>query len=348
VTYDQHGKKYSPLLFNGDPSRKKPLTAQDVIQHVRGIQPISLYAIGRPGTERENRCQWLAWDFDNHNSDGETHLRNTDYVCHLAEVLRHRLSLDPLVESSDGRGGYHVWVLFNELIPSDLAFRFSHWVVRELCDWRDFLTAAPECIPEHESLTESRKYGSSLRVPGRHPTRTKVWSAVLSRNGDRWIIWPDAADEITTYTGDLPKLIPNEARDYSIPYRRPVLRSNSQVMEELYGPPLAVSDPNSVAEHFNETESWEAVLEPHGWDIVRVAGDVTYWRRPGKHEPGHSATTGYCGDKLYVFSRNAEPFEAGRSFSKFQAHAILNHGGDHKAAEAGILFSSNGGIRELD
>jgi hypothetical protein len=50
-----------------------------------------------------------------------------------------------------------------------------------------------------------------------------------------------------------------------------------------------------------------------------------------------SATIGYCrseraGPKLYVFSTNAEPFEAEKSYSKFEAFTLLNHGGDYRSA----------------
>jgi putative DNA primase/helicase len=87
---------------------------------------------------------------------------------------------------------------------------------------------------------------------------------------------------------------------------------------------------------------WPAILEPHGWVCVRTCGQVRYWRRPGK-EKGWSATTGVCHNAqghelLAVFSSNADPFpgpSGGRLCSchtKFGAYALLNHGGDFKAA----------------
>ncbi|MBI4582732.1 MAG: DUF3987 domain-containing protein [Planctomycetes bacterium] len=60
--------------------------------------------------------------------------------------------------------------------------------------------------------------------------------------------------------------------------------------------------------------------------------------RPGKDPRlGASGTIGFCrnaaGDDLfYVFSSNAEPFQAGRAYSRFSAYALLHHSGDFSAA----------------
>ena len=340
VTYDWRGKKFSPLDWEGDPTKKKPLTPKDIIKHVEGVQPLCLYALGQPGTAHEGKSKWLAWDLDNHEGDGETSLRNTDYALYLTDVLRSGLGLDPMVESSDGRGGYHVWVLFDDLLPSAVAHRLAQWVIEVKCDWRQFLKQPPESFPKQAFLTATRRYGSSVRVPGRHPTRN-TWSAVLARDGDRWITWPDAIDEIISYTGDPADLIPGEVRSYGAQQQR----ACSQPKRHHRHDPGVERLVTSVADLFDLNKTWESVLEPHGWEIVQMAGEVKYWRRPGKWEPGHSATTGYTGDKMFVFSNNAKPFEGGRPYSKFQAFAILEHGGDHNAAEAYIVSNLyDGGI----
>ena len=90
-------------------------------------------------------------------------------------------------------------------------------------------------------------------------------------------------------------------------------------------------------EDFNRAgPDWQEVLCPHGWQLVRTAGVVRYWRRPGKYRGCWSATTGYCRsggcDLLHVFSSNAPPFGQGGSYSRFRAYALLNHDGDYRAA----------------
>ena len=83
---------------------------------------------------------------------------------------------------------------------------------------------------------------------------------------------------------------------------------------------------------FNQQASWEEVLIPHGWQLVRISNGKGYWRRPGKTDPGISATTNHNGhDLLYVFSTSTV-FEFERGYTKFSAYALLNHHGNFSAA----------------
>lgn len=92
--------------------------------------------------------------------------------------------------------------------------------------------------------------------------------------------------------------------------------------------------------------SWADILEPKGWMCVGESGGIKRWRRPGKSQ-GWSATTGLLSkggnELLCVFSSNAHPFEgpaAGRNcttYSKFAAHAILDHHGDFGAAAKALV-----------
>ena len=87
--------------------------------------------------------------------------------------------------------------------------------------------------------------------------------------------------------------------------------------------------------------SWPEILEPYGWTAVNPNGNsVTRWRRAGKRD-GHSATTNYEDrNTLYVFSANAEPFEAEHSYNRLAAYAILNHGGDVEAAREALQIEA--------
>lgn len=92
-----------------------------------------------------------------------------------------------------------------------------------------------------------------------------------------------------------------------------------------------VGDGPSVADAFCAATTWAEVLEPHGWVAVRQRGELTEWRRPAKHD-GISATTNHAGlDLLHVFSAST-PFEPDRSYTRFRAYAVLEHGGDLSAA----------------
>jgi hypothetical protein len=68
--------------------------------------------------------------------------------------------------------------------------------------------------------------------------------------------------------------------------------------------------------------SWESLLQPLGWELVRVVDGEGYWRHPGKQGPHYSATTNHAGDdKLHVFSTSA-PLPPG-SYTRFAAYILL-------------------------
>ena len=86
-------------------------------------------------------------------------------------------------------------------------------------------------------------------------------------------------------------------------------------------------------DEYNETVSWESILEPLGWTKVYSKNESIAWRRPGKNE-GISATTNFNGNgKLFVFSTSTI-FEANQSYSKFAAYTQIEHRGDFKKAAA--------------
>lgn len=92
---------------------------------------------------------------------------------------------------------------------------------------------------------------------------------------------------------------------------------------------------------FNRLATWHEILAPLGCTLVREREEdgrlVQDWRRPGDTEQLLSMTTGYCkttldDDALYLFTTSFPPLEAGKSYSKFAAYAIITHGGDFSAA----------------
>lgn len=101
-------------------------------------------------------------------------------------------------------------------------------------------------------------------------------------------------------------------------------------------------------DEFAERVSWQDILEPMGWQIVKRRGDVIFWRQPQKQNKGHSATTGYgSADILYVFSSNAAPFDPGRGYQKFTAYALLHHGADFSAAARDLRAQGYGVVNQV-
>ncbi|WP_030670551.1 phage/plasmid primase, P4 family [Streptomyces rimosus] len=86
-------------------------------------------------------------------------------------------------------------------------------------------------------------------------------------------------------------------------------------------------------EDFEQRADWTDILTPHGWRLLGQRGRTRYWQRPGKNGLGISATTGHADDRdrLYVFSSSTE-FDPERPYTKFAAHALLEHRGDYSGA----------------
>ncbi|MBT5610105.1 MAG: AAA family ATPase, partial [Lentisphaerae bacterium] len=92
---------------------------------------------------------------------------------------------------------------------------------------------------------------------------------------------------------------------------------------------------------FNKRGDIAPVLESHGWQRIGESGGNQLWRRPGKTMGNHSAT--FDGRTFYVFSSAAQPFEANQGYSLFAVYAMLEHGGDFKAASASLAAEGYGG-----
>ena len=92
---------------------------------------------------------------------------------------------------------------------------------------------------------------------------------------------------------------------------------------------------------YNRRGDLRALLLAHGWKFLRKTQDGNeHWQRPGKSGDQNSATL--KDSSFYVFSSNAEPFEAGKSYSPFTAYAILEHGGDYTKAASALLAEGYG------
>jgi len=95
-------------------------------------------------------------------------------------------------------------------------------------------------------------------------------------------------------------------------------------------------------ESYDRHTAWSDLLEPHGWAARRYDDFSTLWSKP-KSEGVYHAISHKSGG-LFVFSSDAAPFEPGRNYSKFAAHAILNHKGSFDAAGEELFKSGFGRV----
>ncbi len=85
-------------------------------------------------------------------------------------------------------------------------------------------------------------------------------------------------------------------------------------------------------DEFNVRGDHRGLLEKHGWVLVSCSSGNEYWRRPGKEGKSWSASYSFDKGVFYVFSSNAQPFEAGKGYSLFSVYALLEHDGDFTQA----------------
>ena len=108
--------------------------------------------------------------------------------------------------------------------------------------------------------------------------------------------------------------------------------------------PVSADSADRPGDDFNSRGDVRAVLEQHGWTLVR-AGENEYWRRPGK-ESGTSATL--KDGVFYVFSSNAAPFEPNQAYSPFSVYTLLACGGDYEQAARSLRDLGYGGDGATD
>jgi hypothetical protein len=103
-----------------------------------------------------------------------------------------------LLVDSSGKGGYHLWVLFNDPAPTEDIFSFAKTIAST---WeRNNLDEEPETFPKRLKI---ESLGSWFRLPGLHHTHQhygRVWS------GDDWLDdpWLDGHAAIDTILNVVP------------------------------------------------------------------------------------------------------------------------------------------------
>ena len=147
------------------------LTHKLLVRHFAGAGLCEL--AGLHTTALEETCRWIVVDFDAHG-DGDDPAGNLAMATDVFGSVRCH-GLDALLLDSNGAGGYHLWVLFDDPIRSEDAWRLGRWLVRDHA--RFGLTKPPESFPKQPRL-RGKKIGNWVRLPGRHHTKdhwTKVW-----------------------------------------------------------------------------------------------------------------------------------------------------------------------------
>jgi len=178
---------------------------------------------------------------------------------------------------------------------------------------------------QRQTMIETRGEGGYALIPP-----SPAW---CHPDHKEYVLWQGDLTAIPTITADERDILLNCARaltQYVEPERVCTPRESTTATGDRPG------------DIFAANVRWEDILLPHGWRVIGHRGEVTLWCRPGKKD-GISATTGHCGDHLYVFSSNAHPFQLERAYSKFTAFALLNAGEDF--VKAATMLACQGFVK---
>ena len=150
--------------------------------------------LGVHSSAADGSCRWLAIDIDLHDEDDLSVSREGNFVAAKGWYEKlNSLGMDPVLLDSNGRGGFHLWLLFDEPMNGSLVRKFAEQLVADFSVRG--LDSQPEIFP---GKRVQHHYGSWLRLPGRHHTRnhfSRVWNDEPWAD-EQWLEGHDAIDRL--------------------------------------------------------------------------------------------------------------------------------------------------------
>ena len=143
----------------------EPVTEELFDGHFAGLITIGMYHTN-PDTQL---CKWGMIDIDDHDLTGDLKYLKRASGCVLK--LR-KLGYQPMLEHSNGKGGYHIWLFFDH--PA-----LGHRVRALLKPIADVCGA--EVFPKSAPIGE---FGNQARIPGRH--HTEPWNSLIQDRSGNW------------------------------------------------------------------------------------------------------------------------------------------------------------------
>ena len=197
--------RYLAPKYRGEDQKNKAITApfakergkiflqeSSLVKHFRsrpGGGILGLHSASKDGTSR-----WFAIDIDLHDDDDLSVTKEGNYVAAVAwRKQLVEMGFDPLLTDSNGKGGFHLMVVFQKAMATKSVF---HFVQRLISNYQTLgLDREPDVFPR--SATSHQ--GGWLRLPGRHHTKphfTRVWNDEPWAEDKIWLEGHEAIDRI--------------------------------------------------------------------------------------------------------------------------------------------------------
>jgi hypothetical protein len=148
-----------------------PLDADVLRRHFTATRPEDVCGLHITAPDQTYLVTIVDIDAHSDDADLQANFALALHVYHTAQAL----GFDVLLLDSNGKGGYHVWIIHRKLIPMWQSFRLGKWLIR---DYQKFgVKEQPESFPKNDHLV-GKRIGNFIRLPGRHPKRdhyTRVW-----------------------------------------------------------------------------------------------------------------------------------------------------------------------------
>jgi len=272
---------YGAYKSDGSPfTAKQKLERSDLADHFTGKRIVGIHTMSEGGA-----CKWACWDFDCKDGDKAVANKNKSEVIELGgRIEKTPFAMYPLIEDSNGGGGYHVWVWFKYDIE-----------VRCLHEWAGHMARGLNCevFPKQRQAVPG-SFGNFMRLPGRHPKHDH-WSRFgWVRRGGGGLIWvatSDHAEHFYDWEASDHEAVPafSEPLIGQTPITSPKNRTASQAdLAEIEGILSQVP-----AKHADDYDVWLRVgmachhLGGGGKDMLSLWDKWS--RKSRKHSPGDCA-----------------------------------------------------------
>lgn len=168
------------------------LSERRIIEHFAATNSTQLLAVHSSSLQQTTR--WLAILVERQGkNDPVTPGVNFQAILIWFEMLE-SMGFRPILEDTDGAGGYRLLVPFNTPVSLDHIGRFSQEVVSGYANHG--LQVPPRILPAPLGTTDYGR-GNWLRLPGHHPTRnhySRLWS------GSHWLKCEETVDALLLAT----------------------------------------------------------------------------------------------------------------------------------------------------